>query len=610
MGAGRVIVGPRHRHGKGFMIVEMNNFSSLMNHRLIDGLLDHSGNAVGLRILKDWRDRSDRNEPSPKDTRLVHQEPRERTEGAIGLRAAIVECCSDAIISKDMDGMILSWNSGAERLFGYTAAEAIGCPIEILIPLDRRDEEPAILERIRRGERVDHFESIRMAKDGRMICVSLMISPVSDAAGRIIGASKIARDITERKRSEEPLRRYADRLENLRALDLAILAAQSTEAIAEIALEHLSRLVPCWLGGVALQDLEGQTIQTLASIGHLAQSYPPGKRFAHNLDTNSQSEALRRGIVIVQGDIGGAIQTNPVLEKLRGKGLRSYAMIPLMNQGRLIGSILLGSDRTDAFSAEHLDVISEVADHLAIAIHQSLLLEDLRSAQARSKSLSRQLLRAQEDERRRIARELHDEVGQGLTAAKIAVDRIASMPCFSAVGPRLADASALIAGVLDQVRDLTRLLRPPVLDDFGLKEALLMLAEGITERTGLDIDLRIDPEIGRIDPEVETACYRIAQEALNNALKHAKASRLSVSLRRDGVNLELVVGDDGAGFDLEAATTRASQGLSLGLLGLSERATLAGGYAEIKSVVGVGTKVRTLVPAARRPGCLYDRKEC
>jgi PAS domain S-box-containing protein len=130
---------------------------------------------------------------------------RRRAERASLLLGAIVDSSDDAIISKDLNGTITSWNQSAERLFGYTAAETVGKPIAILIPPDRLDEEPAILSRLRRGERVDHFETIRRRKDGSLLDISLTISPVRDAQGNIIGASKIARDITERKRIQNAL---------------------------------------------------------------------------------------------------------------------------------------------------------------------------------------------------------------------------------------------------------------------------------------------------------------------------------------------------------------------------------------------------------------------
>lgn len=128
--------------------------------------------------------------------------------------ASIVECSDDAIVGKNLDGIITSWNKGAERIFGYTAEEAIGQPITIVIPADRQNEEREILTRLRRGERIDHFETVRQRRHGSLITVSLTVSPVKNAAGKIIGASKIARDITEQKRSQEQITALAREAEH------------------------------------------------------------------------------------------------------------------------------------------------------------------------------------------------------------------------------------------------------------------------------------------------------------------------------------------------------------------------------------------------------------
>jgi PAS domain S-box-containing protein len=131
---------------------------------------------------------------------LVDVTDRRRTEERL---VAIIESSEDAVVSKNLDGVIMSWNSGAERLFGYTAAEAIGRPVTMLIPPERIDEEPGILARIRRGERIEHYDTVRRRKDGSAIDISLTVSPIKDSSGTIIGASKIARDITERKQAEQ-----------------------------------------------------------------------------------------------------------------------------------------------------------------------------------------------------------------------------------------------------------------------------------------------------------------------------------------------------------------------------------------------------------------------
>src|SRR3984957_12378750 len=128
--------------------------------------------------------------------------------------AAIVESSDDAIVSKNLDGVVTSWNEGAERIFGYSAEEAIGQPITIVIPHDRQDEERTILTRIRRGERIDPFETVRRRRDGSLIVISLTVSPVKDPEGRIVGASKIARDITEQKRNQQQIATLAREAEH------------------------------------------------------------------------------------------------------------------------------------------------------------------------------------------------------------------------------------------------------------------------------------------------------------------------------------------------------------------------------------------------------------
>src|SRR5581483_1767422 len=125
-----------------------------------------------------------------------------RARQAESFLGAIIESAEDAIISKTLDGMITSWNPGAEKVFGYSAPEVIGKPVLILIPPDHQNEEPWILERLRKGERIEHYETVRKRKDGALIDISLTVSPVKDPQGRIVGASKIARDITRRKRLE------------------------------------------------------------------------------------------------------------------------------------------------------------------------------------------------------------------------------------------------------------------------------------------------------------------------------------------------------------------------------------------------------------------------
>ena len=196
--------------------------------------------------------------------------------------ASIVECCDDAVLSKDLNGIIKTWNKGAERLFGYTAEETIGRPVTMLIPADRQNEEPGILERLRRGERIDHYETVRRRKDGSLIDISLTVSPVKNGAGRTIGASKIARDITERKRAQEHIallaREVDHRSKNLLALVQATVhltngdTAQELKAAIEGRIQALANAHSLlsqsrWAGA----DLRGLVMEELAPYCHDAE---------------------------------------------------------------------------------------------------------------------------------------------------------------------------------------------------------------------------------------------------------------------------------------------------------------------------------------------------
>src|SRR5262245_52894634 len=173
--------------------------------------------------------------------RIRADEERRQALLALHLHAAVVDSSDDAILTKDLQGIITSWNGGAERLYGYTAEEAVGQPVTLLTPPDRRAESATILDRIRKGERIKHYETMRQRKDGSLVQISLTVSPVKDAAGAIVGASKIARDITERRRAQDQqdmlLRDMNHRIKNLfnvaiSVVDLSARRAESAEALA------------------------------------------------------------------------------------------------------------------------------------------------------------------------------------------------------------------------------------------------------------------------------------------------------------------------------------------------------------------------------------------
>ncbi len=267
-------------------------------------------------------------------------------------------------------------------------------------------------------------------------------------------------------------------------------------------------------------------------------------------------------------------------------------------EGRVIGTLVLASDRTGSFDAEQLEIARQVADQLAIAIRQAMLFNQVRSGASGCAPCRGNCSEAQEEERQRIARELHDEIGQSLTAVKINLQRAISAGDARSSSPYLGESNALIDRVLQQVRSISLDLRPSLLDDLGLAASIRSHLDRTARRAGFVGHFAADPPEVRLSPEIETECFRIVQEALTNIVRHARARRVDVALSRHGERLDLVVHDDGAGFDVAAARQHAVRGGSLGLLGMQERAALLGGRLTMESAAGFGTKIHLRIPLA------------
>jgi signal transduction histidine kinase len=211
--------------------------------------------------------------------------------------------------------------------------------------------------------------------------------------------------------------------------------------------------------------------------------------------------------------------------------------------------------------------------------------------------LLKQVLSAREEEQRRIARDLHDGIGQSLTSLLLGLRAAAEVPTFEEARARLGELRGITAALLDEVRRLARGLRPSVLDDLGLAAALERYAADYTQAHGIAVDVYApDLALARLPAEVETALYRIAQEALTNVLKHAAAKAVSLVVRREASGIHLTVEDDGRGFDNDALLQAPGTGIGLGLLDIRERAALLNGSVTLESRPGSGTTVHVCIP--------------
>jgi signal transduction histidine kinase len=252
-------------------------------------------------------------------------------------------------------------------------------------------------------------------------------------------------------------------------------------------------------------------------------------------------------------------------------------------------------------------VLKERLSRLVPAVHRAMqevkermerkLAEKKREEYSRKlQVLSRRLVEAQETERRHLARELHDEIGQALTVAQLNLQALLQSPGTETLLPRLKESLEVVERVLEQVHDISLNLRPSILDDLGLEPALRWLTERQAALVGLQAKFHADALEQRLDPVIETECFRVAQGALTNVLRHAQAQTVSVELRKENGQLHLRVRDDGIGFDVAVLREKAVLGASLGLLSMEERAALAGGGLEFTSVPKLGTEVHAWFP--------------
>jgi signal transduction histidine kinase len=280
---------------------------------------------------------------------------------------------------------------------------------------------------------------------------------------------------------------------------------------------------------------------------------------------------------------------------------RSKLCVPLQVGNQIIGVVNIETTELNAYTGADQRVLETVAAQIAIAIQNARLFEQVQAGRERLQLLSQQLVDVQEAERRHIARELHDEIGQTLTAVKINLQAMQRLFDPSTLTTALADSMDIVEDAIQQVRNLSLDLRPSMLDDLGLVATLRWYLDRQAKRAGFTAQFTANPADMQLPSNLETVCFRLVQEALTNVLRHAQAQRVQVNLQQHETELQLCIRDDGIGFEMEKVLERTTYGTGLGLLGMQERVTLLGGRLDIDSSPGQGVEIRVYLPIGSSP---------
>lgn len=524
------------------------------------------------------------------------------SEIAAAWLAAIIESADDAIISKTLEGVITSWNNGAERLFGYTADEVVGKPVTILIPPDHINEEPEILRRIRAGDRVEHYETVRVGKGGRLIDISLTVSPIRSADGTIIGASKIARDISERKRAQAALAEQVEIIDNVNRLVQTLAGELDFDKLVQ-AVTDAARNISGAQYGVFFYRVfneHGESSKLCKTAGvspeALTDFSMPGR--AEIFGSAFKDEGtVRLGNVKDNARYG---KDAPFYGMPRQLNVASYLSVPVISRsGDVHGALVLGHSDEDYFSERDARIVEGVAAQAAVAIDNARLFEASQRAAAENERLYRQ---AEESSQLKdeflatVSHELRNPLNaiQGwagmLRAGKIPQEGIPK--ALDTIERNARAQTQLIDDLLDVSRIITGKLRMDVrpTDPSFFIEAAIEAVQPAAEAKGVRIQKVMDTG-GASVPGDPVRLQQVVWNLLSNAIKFTpRGGRVRVLLERINSHVEIVVTDSGQGIPAEflphvfdrfrqadQRSTRNHGGMGLGLAIVKHLIELHGG---------------------------------
>jgi len=530
-----------------------------------------------------------------------------------GWLTAIIESADDAVISKTLDGIITSWNNGAERVFGYTAVEVIGKHISILIPDDHQDEEPIIIGKIRNGERIDHYETVRQRKDGSLIDISLTVSPIKGPDGAVVGASKIARDITESKRSARALQEQKELIETIQGLGQLLSAELDLQKLVQAVTDAATELTGAQFGAFFYNVLneEGASymLYTLSGVPREAFSHFPMPRATDLFGPTFRGEGTIRIDEVKKDPRYG--KSSPYYGMPSGHlPVNSYLAVPVVSRsGTVIGGLFFGHTEKRIFNERHEQIVKGIAAQAAIAMDNARLFEsaqmtirdrdELLASEQEARKQAEIASRTKDDFLGLLSHELRTPLNAILgwtrmlssgsleqdvyTRAIETIDRNAKLQ--SRLIEDMLDVSRIISGKLRldaQAVDLTSVINSAV-------DTSRPAADAKNIRVYVVLDFGAGAVLG--DP---VRLQQVIWNLLSNAIKFTpRGGSIRVSLERINSHVEITVSDTGVGIDeaflpfvferfrqADSTSSKKYGGLGLGLSIVRHLVELHGGTVE------------------------------
>lgn len=533
--------------------------------------------------------------------------------------AAIVESSDDAIVSKDLNGIVLSWNQAAERMFGYTADDMIGSSIRRIIPDDRQSEEDTVLASIRAGRRVDHFETVRRARDGHLVPISLSVSPIIDGDGTVIGASKIARDISDRKRVEQEAARAMQRDAFLADATLVLTSSLDFENT----LRTLARLTVPYLADYCAFDVVTQdgTIVRVAGAHVLPEKAELAEDVRSRYDSPETSTSpqyvirTRRPAIIreITDDmiVAGSHGDMERASKIRALGLVSYLCVPMVAHERTLGSMTLANAESGRhFTDEDVRVANDLATRSALAVETAQSYQELQNVN-----------RLKDEFLATLSHELRTPLNAVLGYARMLQSGAITQEKVPQALEVIDRNAGALAQIVEDVLDVSRIvlgkarLKMEPTDVAAVVEDAVATVKPAADAKGLHLKCSLGHGTASVVGD-HSRLQQVVWNILSNAVKFTpRGGRIDVRVTQDNSHVEIVVTDTGIGFpasfrphvferfrQAESSTTRLHGGLGLGLAIARHIVEMHGGAINAESPgEGKGATFTVLLPLSQVP---------